>query len=169
MTIKAIETQYNGYRFRSRLEARWAVFFDAMGIEWTYEPEGFDIDGVWYLPDFFFHKFGCYAEVKPEQFTQEQFSLCYALEDGCILLDGIPEPKFYYCTRSGFWDKSTCSDEYRKYTSNDIYGRILFEWSVYKDRLWYSFGEGIDCYILDETFSAIEKSKSARFEHGEHP
>jgi len=26
--IKAIETQYRGYRFRSRLEARWAVFFD---------------------------------------------------------------------------------------------------------------------------------------------
>ena len=26
--IKAIETYYKGYRFRSRLEARWAVFFD---------------------------------------------------------------------------------------------------------------------------------------------
>ena len=30
--IKAIETYYKGYRFRSRLEARWAVFFDAAGI-----------------------------------------------------------------------------------------------------------------------------------------
>jgi hypothetical protein len=28
--IKAIETSYKGYRFRSRLEARWAVFFDAL-------------------------------------------------------------------------------------------------------------------------------------------
>ena len=27
-SIKPIETKYNGYRFRSRLEARWAVFFD---------------------------------------------------------------------------------------------------------------------------------------------
>lgn len=27
--IKAIDTYYKGYRFRSRLEARWAVFFDA--------------------------------------------------------------------------------------------------------------------------------------------
>ena len=33
MEIKAIETIYNGYKFRSRLEARWAVFFDEAGIE----------------------------------------------------------------------------------------------------------------------------------------
>lgn len=53
MTIKAIQTQYKGYHFRSRLEARWAVFFDALGLEWEYEPEGFDLgDGVYYLPDF---------------------------------------------------------------------------------------------------------------------
>lgn len=41
--IKAIETSYKGYRFRSRLEARWAVFFDALGIEWEYEKEGYDL------------------------------------------------------------------------------------------------------------------------------
>ncbi len=28
-SIKAIQTKYRGYHFRSRLEARWAVFFDA--------------------------------------------------------------------------------------------------------------------------------------------
>lgn len=38
--IPAIETRYAGCRFRSRLEARWAVFFDALGIRWEYEPEG---------------------------------------------------------------------------------------------------------------------------------
>ena len=41
--IKAIETQYKGYRFRSRLEARWAVFFDALQVRWDYELEGFDL------------------------------------------------------------------------------------------------------------------------------
>jgi hypothetical protein len=39
--LKPIETFYRGYRFRSRLEARWAVFMDAAGIVWEYEPEGF--------------------------------------------------------------------------------------------------------------------------------
>ena len=51
--MKAIETKYKGYRFRSRLEARWAVFFDALGLQWEYEPEGFDLgEAGWYLPDF---------------------------------------------------------------------------------------------------------------------
>lgn len=55
MNIKAIETHYKGYRFRSRLEARWAVFFDALGIRWTYESEGYERDWngpLRYLPDF---------------------------------------------------------------------------------------------------------------------
>lgn len=51
--LKPIETRYKGYRFRSRLEARWAVFFDALGLKWEYEPEGFELpNGVRYLPDF---------------------------------------------------------------------------------------------------------------------
>ena len=63
--MKAIETCYNGYRFRSRLEARWAVFFDAAGIDYRYEPEGFELtDGTRYLPDFFLPAIGIYAEVK---------------------------------------------------------------------------------------------------------
>lgn len=66
--IKAIETRYKGYRFRSRLEARWAVFFDALGVEWRYEPEGFDLGKElgYYLPDFYLPKFNAWAEVKPE-------------------------------------------------------------------------------------------------------
>ena len=64
-TIKPIETYYNGYRFRSRLEARWAVFFDSMGMEYQYEPEGYvGANGVPYLPDFYLIKEDMYAEVK---------------------------------------------------------------------------------------------------------
>ena len=63
--MKAIETEYNGYRFRSRLEARWAVFFESLGIQYEYEPEGLVLsDGTWYLPDFYLPQFGCYFEVK---------------------------------------------------------------------------------------------------------
>ena len=58
--IKPIETIYNGYKFRSRLEARWAVFFDALGVEYEYEPEGFDLpSGRRYLPDF---RVKCYGK-----------------------------------------------------------------------------------------------------------
>jgi hypothetical protein len=67
MDIKPIETVYNGYRFRSRLEARWAVFFDALGIKYEYEPEGFELDdGYHYLPDFYLPAMETYVEIKPE-------------------------------------------------------------------------------------------------------
>jgi hypothetical protein len=53
MGLKAIETAYKGYRFRSRMEARFAVFLDQLGLPYQYEPQGFDLDGLRYLPDFF--------------------------------------------------------------------------------------------------------------------
>jgi hypothetical protein len=64
--IKPIETRYNGYRFRSRLEARWAVFFDEVGIEYEYEKEGYDLGTVgYYLPDFYLHVLRRHIEIKP--------------------------------------------------------------------------------------------------------
>lgn len=86
--IEAIKTRYNDITFRSRLEARWAVFFDILGIKYFYEYEGFKLDPLpeinfkkfitiflnkdqlWYLPDFYIpkqEKFpeNCYFEVKP--------------------------------------------------------------------------------------------------------
>jgi hypothetical protein len=71
-TIQPIETIYRGYRFRSRLEARWAVFFDAAGIEWVYEPDGFIVNGRGYLPDFWLPQFQCFVEVKPNEETASQ-------------------------------------------------------------------------------------------------
>jgi hypothetical protein len=69
--IKAIETEYAGCRFRSRLEARWAVFFDALGWKWRYEPQGYELPSGRYLPDFMLgalevgiHDREIYTEVK---------------------------------------------------------------------------------------------------------
>ena len=64
MAVKAIETRYAGCRFRSRLEARWAVFFDALGIEWNYEPQGFETQHGRYLPDFWLPETKAWIEVK---------------------------------------------------------------------------------------------------------
>ena len=53
MTIKPIETLYRGHYFRSKAEARFAVFLDCLGVKWEYEPQGFDLgNGLKYLPDF---------------------------------------------------------------------------------------------------------------------
>lgn len=67
--MKAIDTSYNGYLFRSRLEARWAVFFDGVGVRYEYEPEGFELQsGEWYLPDFYLPDLCAYIEIKPAGF-----------------------------------------------------------------------------------------------------
>jgi len=42
-------TKYKGIQFRSRLEAQWAMFFDACGWEWEYEPE---VGLIGWIPDF---------------------------------------------------------------------------------------------------------------------
>jgi hypothetical protein len=109
--IKAIETIYNGYRFRSRLEARWAVFFDALGIEYEYEPEGYeywadevDEEGrpMRWLPDFrLTSEDNILVEVKgsDEQLKQDWPRLSMAVDyfntpasNGLLILGDIPNP-----------------------------------------------------------------------------
>lgn len=72
-TLTSIETRYAGCRFRSRLEARWARFFDHLQIRWQYEPQGIvapdrlNLDGggeAAYLPDFWLPELDMWAEVK---------------------------------------------------------------------------------------------------------
>ncbi len=61
-STKAIQTEYGGRLFRSRLEARWAVLMDAAAVQWQYEHEGYECERrleldydepkIWWLPDF---------------------------------------------------------------------------------------------------------------------
>ena len=62
--MKTIPQQYKDIHYRSRTEARWAFFWDLADIEFNYEPEGFDVWGEWYVPDFLVN--GVYFEVKPK-------------------------------------------------------------------------------------------------------
>lgn len=89
--ISAIETSYKGYRFRSRLEARWAVFFDALDIEWEYEPQGYKVgpNKRPYLPDFLLPKLRAFVEVKgdPERLDLELLAdLVRSNRDGSFVL-----------------------------------------------------------------------------------
>ena len=62
--IKAIETEYDGHRFRSRIEALWAVFFNAIGLKYEYEIEGFQMGELRYLPDFYIPSLDRWFEIK---------------------------------------------------------------------------------------------------------
>lgn len=104
--MKAIETRYAGYRFRSRLEARWAVFFQTLGLKWEYEPEGFDLGfGVRYLPDFRVwypdDPVPVWFEVKPrlDLVTDEEWNKLTAFEAAAkarfLVLDGPLSMRVY--------------------------------------------------------------------------
>lgn len=91
-TIDAIETSYAGHRFRSRLEARWAVAFDRMGTSWVYEPQGYEIDVAGtkrnYLPDFWLPEAGVWCEVKGSPEGLDLPLLAYAAHPEGGLPDG---------------------------------------------------------------------------------
>ena len=114
---KPIETDYKEYRFRSRLEARWAVFFDSYGIQHDNELDSFELsNGQWYLPEFYLPELNVYVDVKPNKNFQlgdlkkiEEF----ALIDGNNLLLIIGKPASEYMV---LFNNKKCSvsllDEY---------------------------------------------------------
>lgn len=99
MTIKAIPTHYRGIKFRSRTEARWAVYLDELRVPYSYEPEGFDLGGEWYLPDFWLPTPGVWLEVKSgfptERETRVALLLSHASRCPVLIARGQPdESKF---------------------------------------------------------------------------
>lgn len=92
--IKAIETTYGGILFRSRLEARWAVFMDAMNVRYVYEPEAYDLGDCCYLPDFWLPDLNTFLEIKPVVPTEAESRKAVRLAEDSnsrvIILFGSP-------------------------------------------------------------------------------
>jgi hypothetical protein len=79
--MHAIETVYQGYRFRSRLEARWAVFFESLQVPFEYEREGYRLQSGWYLPDFWLPMHQAWIEIKGRPPTLNELHLAMNLRD----------------------------------------------------------------------------------------
>lgn len=98
--IKAIETVYDGYRFRSRLEARWAVFFNEVNIKYEYEKEGFDLPSGRYLPDFWLPDLDSWLEVKGGIPTEKEIDLGSELalfsKKDFIIVASLPHEIMYH-------------------------------------------------------------------------
>lgn len=81
--MDALETPYDGHLFRSRREARWAVFFNTAKIPWEYEAQGYDLGKAgWYLPDFRINAdtpSELFFEVKGKRPTREELAKAEAL------------------------------------------------------------------------------------------
>lgn len=180
MNIKPIETVYNGYRFRSRLEARWAVFFDEAGIEYQYEPEGFDLgDGLYYLPDFYLPEEDTWVEIKGQALTPkerekiERFCLakceCDTSHNGSRfkLLEG-QIPNYYIKAKNGslgipcfnYLSPSTFVKAMKKLSNVNV---IEPSRGVLIGSIW------IPDRNYETVDAALDKARQVRFEHGETP
>jgi hypothetical protein len=151
--MKAISTMYKGYNFRSRLEARWAVYFDSIGLMWDYESEGYELEnGSWYLPDFYIPEFG-WIEIKHGKPSVEEIKKAKLLSKSnkCVaILTGAPdESKNEYICFSG---------------GEEVCGIFFSEYSV---RKWGQMPYWGPHTITKDDIININKAKSKRFEFGE--
>ena len=67
-----IETRYGGCIFRSRAEARWAVFLDSFKAKWEYEKQGYELPSGKYLCDFWLPEHFLWLEIKPKPPTTRE-------------------------------------------------------------------------------------------------
>lgn len=174
--ISPIETEYGGHRFRSRLEARWAVFFDQVGLDYEYEYEGFEMDGIRYLPDFYIPSLDRWFEIKGKPLRKEELNKC---EEFCRRLDNenikfsilIGSPvscavkidDFYGILEYVWeWPSEKFPDNYRIETPKElVYTR---EYSRFFKGLWV-----VPDKSEEEVAHAAIFAGKARFEFGETP
>lgn len=183
--MKAIETRYNGYKFRSRLEARWAVFFNSLGIRYEYEYEGFELsNGTKYLPDFYLPTFDggeLWCEVKPEggDFSKAKL-FCRDYEQNIWFCEGTPKLAIYKIYEKAWW-KEEETIEYAINCGIPNYSQAIGENRMYSQPCEYSDQCNSACdtdrliilkedlgYFNDSYADAVEASRSARFEFGEN-
>ncbi len=157
--MKALETVYKGYRFRSRLEARWAVFFDAMGIAYEYEKQGYDLDELgWYLPDFWLRDGEVWVEIKPAG-DQEHSKMAAAISKGKRLAE-YTDSKFLLLAGNPYPGE---------YTAHYHAASRMPPWEVWSGELavcrkcaglWVLHGdEGASCVYCEGGCRAVEKMK----------
>jgi hypothetical protein len=126
-TIEAKPTFYNGVQFRSRLEARWAAYFDIEGWIWHYEPIDF---GLW-SPDFLLNieegSTDWYIEVKPitkpDHETGMKMLRATSMESKLMMLGLNTSRAWYWDDGSGTFKKMpliNCGDEEWKEAGNIV-------------------------------------------------
>ena len=184
--VKAINTIYNGYKFRSRAEARWAILFDALNIKYFYEPEGFKLsNGMCYLPDFYLPETDSFFEVKGilEELDKKKVEQISDDLRKAITI-GYPDMTFEASSNYGEGDWILTRKEESWLCKCNKCGKYFFignqgSWACTNVKCGHYDGDNTanEIYMGDGDFwltnrdstiyKAFNTAKQARFEHGE--
>lgn len=177
--IKPIETYYKGYRFRSRLEARWAILLDHLNAEWEYEPEGFDMDGLYYLPDFKVTNHAgrggkeIWIEVKGDMTDADREKILrFSKYKPIYVVGDIPKGETFDVITDRMQEEAYKSSP-AKYNFETVDGDYFGAYPcVTKSGEFELLGDDHN-YLCDadreKTARAYTAARQARFEHGERP
>lgn len=179
--IAPIQTSYKGYKMRSRTEAKWAVFFDALGLRWEYEKEGYDLGAAgYYLPDFWLPDEQCFVEVKGAELSAEDEAKVEALALGTRkpvrVVIGTPD----YEARGvdyRFWTLAEMGLDAEILTMmradpDEYGGNAKIETMVSAGGRMMASEGFVSAWFAHppaQQIAAFEAARSARFEHGEQP
>lgn len=169
-TFRALETGYKGYKFRSRTEARWAVFFDHLNYQWFYEHQGYAIpEEGQYLPDFWIPRFrkmsyagvdgpvtveSAFIEVKgeypPDDKIRLMAKLCQITGHNGYIVIGVPDTDCWVIDVSYAKDRALSEIDSGKFIPYEYW---------FADENMSPFSGSCD---------ASNAAKSARFEFGQY-
>lgn len=151
------------------------MFFNALGIKYEYEPEGYDLgNGLYYLPDFWLPEQDCWVEVKgnktlvnPKDIKKCQQLAIQSRKLVCMVFECRPfvitkkfeelniEGDVYYFSPKGDWD--ACWAIGYCTTCNSYRFGLFGDWcSVCHDEM---------IPINKTIYEAYTKARQARFEY----
>lgn len=94
--MQAIQIKYKGNTYRSKTEAKWAMFLDILECEYIYEPEGYDLGGdTYYCPDFYLLELNLFLEIKPIEGGKYSPTEKLAKQSGKPVITMYGEPSLY--------------------------------------------------------------------------
>ncbi len=174
---EVITLEYNGHKFKTHLEASWAVFFDHVKLKYEREVEGYEMeDGVKFFPDFYLSDYKLYVKIIPDlellafkELEQiDQFSNCD--DKSVLLICGTPTQEKMYVL-DGHFCLGECAYEHDRedgvYSENGLLAiykktalpekRVIFAKSLEERKLVFVFASDWELRDVNYALSQAQK------------
>ena len=179
MSVTPLETLYHGVYFRSKTEARFAVFLDCLGIKWEYEPQGFDLGNglkLWKddkpgeLSDYDYAKINSFVFDKSGSVINPLW-----VAGNCYTLNPMNKHDFLSCSDHGSQNlintfRTITGDNKDLYPICPQYGKLVLAITGchYPVPCYDCFVDydDVDYNFCDNVLNALEEASRYKFDHG---